>query len=199
LLLLIVENDLRGGFAYAKLGTHLLDLRLLILDTWRRGLWSRPKPFSNPQPSVDFLLTFEQLRRLRPETVPHRPEVSLEWNLARRRQARQTWQTKRLGIQVSLIRRSQRLHTQQQFSLWPSCRQPDPDKAGFQQERSSASIPPGGLELVRISIKLFNVSLDGKLPAMRQTPLCHFKKSLWIRRRYGMARQDSRATLAHWF
>src|SRR6266496_1601848 len=51
----------------------------------------------------------------------------------------------------------------------------------------------GGNELVRISIKLFNVSLDGKLPAMRQTPLCHFKKKLVDQAslRYGTTRQPS--------
>jgi hypothetical protein len=32
--------------------------------------------------------------------------------------------------------------------------------------------------LVRISIKLFNVLLDGKLPAMGPTRLCDFKKKL---------------------
>ena len=47
--------------------------------------------------------------------------------------------------------------------------------------------------MVRISIKLFNVSLDGKLPAMRQTPLCHFKKKLVDQAslRYGTTRQPS--------
>jgi len=51
----------------------------------------------------------------------------------------------------------------------------------------------GGNEFVRISIKLFNVSLDGKLPAMRQTPLCHFKKKLVDQAslRYGTTRQPS--------